>query len=146
MVGELGRLALAVSLAVAVPIAMLSLAPAAGAQGKEQIVFSGTGSGRFGVFGFWVWCAVEGPPHYEDECNGSMYFYDLGLVKHVTGEASEPAEDVYQMDVESRDGSVVCTLMNDPPILHGPRNTVDVSCSSPTGAATCRPPAVTARG
>ena len=146
MVGKLGRLALAVSLAVAVPVAMLSLAPAAGAEGKEQIVFSGTGSGSFGDFGFWVWCAVEGPPHYEDECNGAMYFYDLGLVKHVTGEASEPAEDVYQMDVESRDGSVECTLMNEPPILHGPRNTVDVSCSSPAGMGSSMNAVVVATG
>jgi hypothetical protein len=61
---------------------------------------------------------------------------DLGLVRHVEGEVSEPDEDVYQMDVAStRDASVACTLVNTPPILHGPRNTVTITCSAPPTAA-----------
>lgn len=35
------------------------------------------------------------------------------------------------MDVASKDGAVACDLWNELPILHGPHNTVDVSCSSP---------------
>jgi hypothetical protein len=42
----------------------------------------------------------------------------------VTGEITELEEGVYQMDLESSDGAVVCTLTNALPILHGPHNTV----------------------
>lgn len=38
------------------------------------------------------------------------------------------------MDVKSTsDASVACTLVNEPPITHGPTNTVDISCSTPSG-------------
>jgi hypothetical protein len=109
-------------------------------------VFSGTGGGDFGPVGFWVWCQVQTSNPYETDCNGSMYFYQLGLVKHVGGEVSEPADDQYQMDVSSADGSVACTLTNEPPIVHGPHNTVDVSCSSPSGSGSSSTAVVTNNG
>ena len=66
-----------------------------------------------------------------------MRFDDLKLARHVEGEVTELGDDVYQMDVTSTlDDSVACTLTNVPPITHGHTNTVDISCSSPSGTAT----------
>ena len=75
-----------------------------------------------------------------------MRFDDLHLVKHVDGEVSEPDEDVYEMVVSSRDGSVVCTLTNSPPITHGHSNTVTISCSTPSETATSTDAVVVATG
>ena len=106
------------------------------AQGKEQVVFSGEAEGSVGEVGFWIWCAVDPAGSYDD-CNGALQFDDLHLTRHVEGEVAEIGEDVYQMDVEStRDDSVSCTLTNSPPITHGHTNTVDITCSSPSGSAT----------
>jgi hypothetical protein len=118
----------------AVTLAMVTVGPVANAARHEQVIFSGEAEGTFEVE-FWIWCAVDEQGAYDD-CAGAVRFDDLGLVRHVEGEVSEPEEDVYVMDVAStRDGSVACTLENVPPILHGPRNTVDVTCSSPAGSA-----------
>ena len=111
------------------------------AAGSEQIVFSGTGFPTVSSepWGFWVWCQNEqaepsvGHSKYETDCNGALYFYDRGVVVHVTGEVSEPDEGVYVMDLESADGSVVCTLTNTPPINHGPHNTVSASACTVNG-------------
>ena len=142
----MSRIFLAAVLALGLPLALITQAPVASAERSEQVVFSGIGSGGFGPFGFWVWCQVETSNPYETDCNGSMYFYQLGLVKHVTGDVSEPADDQYQMDLASADGSVACTLTNEPPIVSGPHNTVDASCSSPSGKGSSTNAVVTNNG
>jgi hypothetical protein len=141
----MSRIVVAACLAVAVPIGLLATAPVASAERSEQVVFSGTGFGDFGPFGFWVWCAVDSHNPYDD-CNGAMYFYGLHLTKHVDGEVTEPEDDQYQMDLSSRDGSIVCTLINEPPIVHGPHNTVNASCSTPAGSGTSTTAVVTNNG
>ncbi|HET9831964.1 MAG TPA: hypothetical protein VFP91_09650 [Vicinamibacterales bacterium] len=125
-------------LAITIAAAVLALGvTVARAAGSEQIVFSGTGFPPVSSepWGFWVWCQNEqadpsvGHSKYETDCNGALYFYQRGVVVHVTGEVSEDedVEGTYIMDLESVDGSVVCTLTNTPPILHGPHNTVSAS-------------------
>ncbi len=117
----------------AVAAAVLVAVPGSAVQAaanSEQVVFSGTGfpTTSSEPWGFWVWCQNEqaGPSQeaYETDCNGALYFYARRIVVHVTGEISELDEGVYQMDLESSDGTVVCTLTNALPILHGPHNTV----------------------
>ena len=125
-------------LTVTLAAALLALGvTVARAAGTEQIVFSGTGFPPVSseAWGFWVWCQNEqaepsvGHSRYETDCNGALYFYDHGVVVHVTGEVSESedVEGMYIMDLESDDGSVVCTLTNTPPVNHGPHNTVTAS-------------------
>lgn len=55
------------------PVAMLILVTAApaGAEGKEQVVFSGESEGSLGEVGFWIWCAVDEAENYDD-CDGAM--------------------------------------------------------------------------
>ncbi len=140
------RILIAAGLAVALGGSMLLSAPAAAAQGHEQVVFSGEAEGSVGEVGFWIWCAVDESGSYDD-CSGAIQFDDLHLTRHVEGEVSEPADDVYQMDVEStRDGSVDCTLTNSPPITHGHTNTVQITCSAPSGSATSTDAVVVATG
>src|SRR2546425_4489064 len=109
------------------------------ANNSEQVVFSGTGFGNFAgtpsPFGFWIWCEATSHNPYAGNCAGSMYFYALGLVKHVGGDnaITEPQDGQYVITISSRDGSVGCTLINTPPITQGPTNTVSVSCSAPGG-------------
>src|SRR6266571_1184218 len=130
------RILAAGGLFMALALLSLALGPAATAQGHEQIVFSGEGTGSVGEAEFWIWCAVDQSGQYDD-CNGAMRFDDLKLARHVEGEVTELGDDVYQMDVTSTlDDSVACTLTNVPPITHGHTNTVDISCSSPSGTAT----------
>ena len=117
------------AVAAAVLVAMPGSAVQA-AGNSEQVVFSGVGEPPTNSepFGFWVWCqnqqAASSRGRYETDCSGAMYFYARGIVVHVTGEISELEEGVYEMDLESSDGKVVCTLTNTLPILHGPHNTV----------------------
>jgi hypothetical protein len=123
------------SLLAASLLGLMAVGPSASAAQKEQVVFSGEAEGSLGEAEFWIWCAVDESGNYDD-CNGAMAFDDIGLVRHVDGEVSEIDDDVYQMVVAStRDDSVSCTLTNGTPILHGPNNTVDVSCSTPFGTA-----------
>jgi hypothetical protein len=123
-------------LLTAMTLVLLAMGPAAGAQGHEQVIFSGEAEGSIGEIEFWIWCAVDESGNYDD-CAGAVRLEDQGLVRHVEGEVAEIDDEVYQMEVAStRDGSVACTLTNVPPILHGPHNTVDVSCTSPAGSGT----------
>ena len=123
----------AIALAVAVSFGLAGRAHAAS---SEQIVFSGIGfsPSANAPVGFWIWCesAESGNP-YAGECNGAMYFYTLHITKHVEDVVplQEPNEGQYLMTVASSDGSVSCTLENDPPATPGPTNTVHVSCGSP---------------
>jgi hypothetical protein len=118
-----------------------SLAPSAemparttAARNSEQLEFSGTTDN--GLIGFWIWCEVDSGNPYQDECNGAMYFYALGLTKHVedveNGIVPGP-EETYQIRVHSTtDDSVACTLQNTAEPVKGPHNTVTVSCSPPS--------------
>jgi hypothetical protein len=108
----------------------------ANAASAEQIVFSGTGfSPSAGTpFGFWIWCqSAEASPPYAGQCSGAMYFYALHITQHVDDVApvAEPQDGEYLMTVASRDGSVRCTLENDPPPTSGPTNSVHVRCTAP---------------
>ena len=109
---------------------------------SEQVVFSGvaTAGSTFAngsPAGFWIWCEAESENPYDGECNGSMYFYALGITKHVEGEVTEPSEGIYRMDVSSTlDSSVHCILVNQAEAQHGPTNTVTVTCTAPSGSAT----------
>jgi hypothetical protein len=120
------------AVAAAVLLAMPGSAVQAAAN-SEQVVFSGIGLPPTSSepFGFWIWCqneeAASSRGRYETDCNGAMYFYQRGIVVHVTGEITEPEEGVYVMDVQSRDGVIECTLTNVPPIQRGPHNTVIAS-------------------
>jgi hypothetical protein len=113
-------------------------------QHSEQIIFSGTGFGTFNdtpsPFGFWIWCQdADSSTPYAAECNGAMYFYALGITKGVEGEVTELSEGIYQMTVASRKGSSVsCQLTNElngeGELNQGPTNTVDVTCTTPSGS------------
>ncbi len=118
---------------------LLATAGAASAQHSEQVVFSGAGDGTFGgtdtPFGFWVWCEADSSNAYAGECNGSMYFYALHLVKHVEGGVFEEPDGIYNMSVFSSDGTIACNLHNASAALdHGPHNTVMVDCTAPSGS------------
>jgi hypothetical protein len=104
---------------------------------SEQLVFSGTSTeSTAGPVGFWIWCEVESDNPYHHECNGAMYFYALGITKHVEDQEDgiqEPSEGIYQIKVQStQDSSVTCTLQNSAPAVHGPQNTVNIDCSTPS--------------
>jgi hypothetical protein len=140
------RIAGMLGLLTALTLALVAIGPAAVAQGHEQVIFSGEAEGSLGEVGFWIWCAVDESGRYDD-CSGALAFDDLHLVRHVEGEVSEPDEEVYQMEVAStRDGSVACTLTNVPPITHGRTNTVDISCTAPSGTATATNAVVVSTG
>jgi len=110
---------------------------------SEQVVFSGVAflSSTFPQgtpAGFWIWCEAESANPYNGVCQGAMYFYALGITKHIGGTVAEtpPDSGLYQMTVSSRDGSVVtCRLNNTAPAVSGPNNLVQVSCATPSGSA-----------
>lgn len=128
------RLAAIASLAAASILTAGAAGPAAAANNAEQVVFSGIGlpPASSEPFGFWIWCQNAQAPssrgRYETDCNGAVYFYARGIVAHVTGEITEPDEGLYEMEIESDDGRVSCTLDNVPPINRGPNNTVTAAC------------------
>ena len=82
------RILIAAGLAVALGGSMLLSAPAAAAQGREQVVFSGEGEGSIGEIEFWIWCAVDEAGSYDD-CNGAIRLDDQHLARHVEGEVSD---------------------------------------------------------
>lgn len=125
-------------------VSMVAASPAL-AEKHEQVVFSGEAEGSLGEIGFWIWCAVDEAGAYDD-CAGAIAFDDLKLVKHIEGEVAEIDEEVYQMDVASRDGAIACVLTNTPPITHGPTNEVDVVCSSPAATASTEDAVVVSTG
>lgn len=117
--------------------------PSTQAKASEQVIFSGV-AGTNSSFpgqspaGFWIWCEAESSNPYAGECNGSIYFYALRLTKHVEGEIVETSEGIYEMTVSSTlDSSIVdCVLKNTEEAVSGPRNTVEIRCATPSGAAT----------
>ncbi len=118
-------LLLSVTVSVTSPVFALS---------SEQVVFSGLASTTQTPVGFWIWCEGQSGNPYQGECNGAMYFYALGITKHVDGNASGDSNEQFTMSVQSSDGSVICTLENVSPLppSSGPTNTVTVSCSAPS--------------
>jgi len=112
---------------------------------SEQVVFSG-GAAIGSTFpsaspaGFWIWCEAESGNKYALECKGAMYFYALGITKHVSDNedviaVEEFGDEQYRIKVTSEDGSVDCTLESLAEPVHGPHNPVHVSCASPAGSA-----------
>jgi hypothetical protein len=117
-----------------VSLALLLATGASAANNSEQVVFSGlVADTTSGPVGFWIWCEADSNNPYAGECNGAMYFYGLHITKHVIDAAppSEGAEGVYTLSVTSTDGQVSCTLSNTTAPVHGPHNTVMLSCTSP---------------
>jgi hypothetical protein len=122
----------------------VSASPSAFAQhNSKQVVFSGTGSGAFNnttsPFGFWIWCEGSSSNSYVGACSGAMYVDALGITRPVSGTVTE-ANSLFTMDVNSRVIShgntpvVSCTLSNVAAPTSGPTNTVDVSCTAPSGS------------
>jgi hypothetical protein len=132
--------ALVMVLLLTVTISQISRAHAASSSHSEQVIFSGTGFGTFGgtatPFGFWIWCEADSGNSYVGQCNGAMYFYALGIVKHVVdGSITELADGVYSINVlSSADTTVNCTLVNGAPPVKGPNNTVTATCTAPATA------------
>ncbi len=130
----------------------VSLASPAFAASSEQVVFSGTGFGSFQntptPFGFWIWCEGDSSNPYHGQCSGAMYFYALGIVKHVVdGNITELPEGNYSITVLSTlDNTVNCTLVNALPIRSGPDNTVTATCTAPAGTGTSFNAVVTVTG
>lgn len=123
-----------------------SMTPSSASHHSEQVVFSGIapiGSTfqNASPAGFWIWCEAESNNPYAGECNGSMYFYALGITKHVSDidgvlSIEEFGNEQYRIRVRStQDNSVDCTLESQAPPVHGPNNGVHVSCTSPAGSA-----------
>jgi len=110
----------------------------------EELVFSTPGSfmallgnnKQLGTpFGFWIWCAAgpspkSAPPTYQAAlvCQGSMYFYFLGVPEHVASDFSvaENSDGIYTIGVHGKDFD--CTLHNTT-TNQGPHDTVDAACS-----------------
>jgi len=113
------------------------------ASNSEQVTFSSSGgTGHFGgvdsKFAFWIWCETDSNNPYFGQCNGSVQFQKLGIATHVNETSipgfTEPQDGQYRISVTSSTGNVSCTLINELPRTSGPHNTIDVSCSAPSGS------------
>lgn len=122
------------------------------ANNAEELVFSTSGSfmtltnnsiAAGTPFGFWIWCAFHASPSstpvtYQGAqvCQGSMYFYALGIPEHVVSAflTKENPEGVYHLTVfgfKSPEQSLPdfsCFLRNET-LQSGPTNTVHVDCT-----------------
>lgn len=159
---------------------LLFLAMTATAQkNAEELVFSKTGGfmplignssdlhGTGGTpFGFWIWCAFQASPSstpvtYQGAqvCQGSMYFYFLGVPEHVVSAflTKENPEGTYTLTVfgfkspQQSTPAFACTLKNAGPPTSGPTNSVSVHClffslGGGTGSATVDGAVVNATG
>lgn len=134
------KIGLALFAVVLVSALVLRISPrkTALAAASGQVVFSGGGiftddslAAPITPFGFWIWCEGASSNPYQGECNGAMYFYALGITKHVSGTATGTGR-VFTMNVGSNDGSVNCSLTNSTPVLSGPSNLVTVTCTAPS--------------
>ncbi len=91
-------------------------------------------------FGFWIWC--EGPQSnnaYKGQCQGSMYFYGLGVTRPVDGMVTETSPGIFTMRVHSPDNEIACGLQNETAQsgAGAKLNTIDVTCPlSPQAAGT----------
>jgi hypothetical protein len=138
----------------AVATASTAGVPHPSAKNSEQVVFSGVaaiGSSfpNGSPVGFWIWCEADSTNPYAGECNGAMYFYALGITRHVddAAEIQELSEGVYKITVASTtDSSIACTLQNAQAPSNGPHNTVTVTCTTPSGSATSNTAVVNVTG
>jgi hypothetical protein len=110
---------------------------------SEQVVFSGNAATNSTFAGgssvaFWIWCEAESTNPYAGECNGAMTFAADHLTRHVEDASiTELSDGVYRISVVStRDDAIACTLTNTAAPVSGPRNTVRVECTTPSGSAT----------
>ncbi len=116
--------------------------PAAGAPSNKanKIIFSGGGSGSFAgmpsLFAFQIRCqnGQNGPA--SGPCSGTMYFFGLGMVQGLGGTFVQTDGVSYRMTVAASDGSanVICTLVTSGTISRGPTNTMNVTCTAPSGS------------
>jgi hypothetical protein len=130
-----------VMLVAALTAVALIATPVAGSQGggATQLVISGqtlpgSTTGNLDGFGIWVWCEDPdaGNP-YAGACAGSMYFYNIELTKPVFGGVAVLDENTsFSVNLASPDRSIVCTVSGSLPATKGPRNTITVTCSSPS--------------
>jgi len=133
------RFTFVMALVVGIAATLLLSQPVMAQSASTQVVFSGTGSGTFGGktthFGFWIWCEGGSSNPYVGACNGAMYFYALGITRPVSGTATGSGS-LFSMTVHSpgKTPAVSCTLNNPNTPVSGPHNTVDVSCSAPSGS------------
>lgn len=144
----------AVKMVTMVTAAALFLAmTATPANNAEQLVFSTPGSlmtltgnskAAETPFGFWIWCAFQASPSstpvtYQGAqvCQGSMYFYALGIPEHVVSAflTKENPDGVFHLEVfgfqspQQAAPDFACLLTNPNPPQTGPINTVDVGCA-----------------
>jgi hypothetical protein len=140
MKGEkMTRSTLSIALIVGIAAALFLPHPVLAQTASTQVVFSGTGSGTFNAkatpFGFWIWCEGSSSNPYVGACSGSIYFYALGITRPVSGTATG-SDSLFTMTVHSRGTTPVvsCTLNNPNAPVSGPHNTVDVSCTAPSGS------------
>jgi hypothetical protein len=139
--------------AIAIAASLLVFATTATpANNAEQLVFSKTGGlmvlsdneAPITPFGFWIWCAFHGSPSstpvtYQGAqvCQGSMYFYALGVPEHVVSAflTQEDPEGTYTLTVfglktpNQTAPDFVCVLRNAGPPTSGPTNSVTVNCN-----------------
>ena len=147
---------------VIVAASLLFLAmTATAANNAEQLVFSKTGGfmvlngntsdlhGTGGTpFGFWIWCAFQAsssstPVTYQGAqvCQGSMYFYFLGVPEHVVSAflTKENPEGTYTLTVfgfkspQQAAPDFMCILRNEGPPTSGPTNTIDLNSANGGG-------------
>ncbi len=121
---------------------IISLAPAASASSSVQIVLSAqipssTTTGNLGPTGFWIWCEGASTNPYKGQCSGSMYFYDLGLVKAVFDSAPPVVtSNLVTVSVASSDAKIMCTLSASLPATSGSTNTISETCTAPARSGT----------
>jgi hypothetical protein len=87
---------------------------------------------------------------YGNDCAGSGYFYKLNpATESIEGSVvSGSAANGYTLSVHNKTGAfaINCTLVTVPPATPAASNTVNVSCSTPSGTATVTNAVVTASG
>lgn len=141
---NLKRLLAVIGVAVALVLAGIPVQAANSSGG--QLLFSGTGG--FGVFnnstgtptptpfGFWIWCQSTTTNAYGNDCAGSMYFYAIiPATEGVEGWVANNGDGTFTMNVHNTTGTfaIDCSLTNVGPVTRGTTNTINVSCSSPSG-------------
>jgi hypothetical protein len=137
---------------VTTSLLVLTMTAAPASNNAEQLVFSTSGSfmpldgnstAASTPFGFWIWCAFQPSPastpvtyQTAQVCQGSMYFYGLGVPEHVVSAflTKENPEGVYHLEVfgfrspQQSAPDFSCFLTNQT-LQSGPTNTVDVGCT-----------------
>jgi hypothetical protein len=96
-------------------------------------IFSPTGELLF-VGGFWVWCqnSTDGTP-YGPDCAGAVYIEEVNLTTHTgvyeTTSVSGTTDVPGQVEFNSSDGDLKCTLSLPAALTRGATNTLSGSCN-----------------